>query len=181
MKVYPPPIFMTRSFRGVAPRIAPSAYVDDAATLIGEVEIGERSSIWPGVVMRGDTGLLKVGNDTNIQDGSVVHTDEGISLILGDRVTVGHMVMLHGCVVGDDALIGIGSIVLNNAKVGKGAVVAAGALVPEGMEIPDGMLAMGVPAKVRREVTAEERERFASGMRHYVNKAAIFKKEQGAG
>lgn len=170
---------MIRSFRGITPRVAPSAYVDEAATVIGDVEIGARSSIWPGVVMRGDTGPLIVGEDSNIQDGSVVHTDEGVTLVVGDRVTVGHMVMLHGCVIGDRAMIGIGAIILNNARIGNDVVIAAGALVPEGMEIPDGMLAMGVPAKVKREVTAEEKARFESGTQHYVEKAAAYKNAQG--
>src|SRR5262245_12005754 len=138
---------MIRSYRGILPRIAPTAYIDPSAQVIGDVEIGERSSIWPNVTLRGDSDLLKVGSDTSIQDNSVMHADEGVPCIVGDRVTVGHLVMLHGCTVEDDALIGIGAIILNHARIGKGAVVAAGALVPEGMEVPPGMLVMGSPAK----------------------------------
>ena len=167
---------MIRSFRGNKPRIADSAYVDPGAHVIGNVEIGAGSSIWPTAVLRGDLEPIRVGSMTNLQDGALVHTDPGFPALIGDRVTVGHAAVLHGCVVEDDSLIGIGAIVLNNARIGKGAVVAAGALVPEGMEVPDGMMAMGVPAKVRREVTTEERERFDSGMRHYVEKAAAYKR-----
>ncbi len=168
---------MIRSYRGTAPRVAASAYVDPGAHLIGKVVVGERSSIWPGAVLRGDTDLIEVGAETSIQDGSILHTDEGIVLKIGNRVTVGHAVVLHGCIVEDECLIGIGATVLNNAKIGKGAVIAAGALVPEGMEVPAGMLAMGVPAKVRREVSAEERARFSSGVDHYVEKSQRYLKE----
>lgn len=169
---------MIRSFRGVTPQIAISAYVDPAAVVIGDAIIGERTSIWPCVVIRGDTATITVGAETNVQDNSVLHADDGVPCTIGDRVTVGHLVMLHGCTVEDDALIGIGAIILNKAKVGQGAVVAAGALVPEGMDVPAGMLVMGTPAKVRRKVTAEERARFAEGVKHYVEKAAIHKAEQ---
>ena len=137
---------MLRSYRGASPRIAPSAYVDPGATVIGDVAIGERSSVWPSASIRGDISPIRIGAETNIQDGCVLHSDEGIPLTLGDRVTVGHSVVLHGCTIADDAVIGIGAIILNSARIGIGAVVAAGALVPEGMEIPPGMLAMGMPA-----------------------------------
>jgi carbonic anhydrase/acetyltransferase-like protein (isoleucine patch superfamily) len=123
---------MIRSFRGVAPRIAVSAYVDAGAHLIGHVIIGERSSVWPACVLRGDNEPITIGDDTNIQDGTIMHTDPGFPTTLGSRVTVGHGCILHGCMVEDDALIGIGAIVLNGARIGRGAVVAAGALVPEG-------------------------------------------------
>jgi carbonic anhydrase/acetyltransferase-like protein (isoleucine patch superfamily) len=168
---------MIRSFRGTTPRVAPSAYVDPGAHLIGNVVVGERSSIWPCAVLRGDTDLIQVGDETSIQDGSILHTDEGIQLRIGNRVTVGHAVVLHGCVIEDECLIGIGATVLNNAHIGKGAVIAAGALVPEGMEVPAGMVAMGVPAKIRREVSAEERARFSSGVDHYVGKSQTYLKE----
>ncbi len=168
---------MIRSYKGIAPRIAASAYVDPGAHLIGDVSVGARTSIWPCAVLRGDTGLIDIGEETSIQDGSVLHTDEGIVLRIGNRVTVGHAVVLHGCLIEDECLIGIGSTILNNAKIGKGAVIAAGALVPEGMEVPGGMVAMGVPAKVRREVSAEEKARFSSGVDHYVEKSQIYLRE----
>ncbi len=170
---------MIRSLRGIAPRIAVSAYVDPSAVVIGDVAIGERSSVWPNVSVRGDTGLIRVGEESNIQDNSVLHLDEGVPLVIGDRVTVGHAVVLHGCVIEDESLIGIGAIVLNHACIGKGAVVAAGALVPEGMRVPPGMLVMGVPAKVFRAVTEEEATRFREGCQHYVEKAALYREQQG--
>src|SRR2546421_4477033 len=137
---------MIRNFRGVSPVIAPSAYVDAGAHVIGDVRIGERSSVWPCVTLRGDLEPIRVGAETNIQDGSVVHTDLGFPTSIGDRVSVGHMAMIHGCTIEDDALIGIGAIVLTGARIGKGAVVAAGALVPEGMDVPAETLGMGTPA-----------------------------------
>jgi len=160
---------MIRAFRGKAPRIAPSAYIDPSAQVIGDVIIGERSTVWPNVTLRGDVHSLCIGSETNIQDNSVLHADyPDFPLTLGDRVTVGHLVMLHGCSIEDDALIGIGAIVLNGARIGKGAVIAAGALISEGTEVPAYSLVMGVPGKVRREVSEEERERFRSGAQHYV-------------
>jgi len=166
---------MIRHFSGFAPKVAPSAYIDPGAHVIGDVVIGERSSIWPGAVLRGDTAPIRIGDEVSIQDNSVLHADIGLPLTIGNRVTVGHLVMLHGCTIEDDTLIGIGSIILNGAKIGKGSVVAAGALVPEGMEVPPSTLVMGVPAKVKRAVTVEEQERFAEGVRHYVQKAAVYR------
>ena len=169
---------MIREYRGKLPQIAPTAYIDPAATVIGDVTIGERASIWPGVVLRGDADHLEIGEESNIQDNSVVHADWGVPTHIGKRVTAGHMVMLHGCTIGDDALIGIGAIILNHAKIDAGAVIAAGSLVPEGMEIPAGMLAMGSPAKVRREVSEEEKRRFHEGMKHYAEKAAWYREHE---
>lgn len=161
------------------PRIAGSAYIDPSAQVIGDVVIGERSSIWLLVAIRGDVNYIRIGEETSIQDNSVLHVDHDLyPCIVGDRVTVGHRVVLHGCVVEDDALIGIGAVILNGAKIGAGAVVAAGALVPEGAEIPANTLAMGMPARVRREVTPEEQERFRKNCRNYVAITAIYKEEE---
>lgn len=168
---------MIRSFRGTTPSIAVSAYVDPSAVVIGDVRVGARSSIWPNVTLRGDVDHIEIGEESSIQDGTVLHCDSGVPLSIGNRVTVGHLAMLHGCTIEDDALIGIGAIVLNGARIGKGAVVAAGSLVPEGSEVPAGMLALGVPAKPRRAVSAEEQARFALGVKHYVEKAAIYLEE----
>jgi carbonic anhydrase/acetyltransferase-like protein (isoleucine patch superfamily) len=162
---------MIRSFRGIKPRIAASAYVDPGAHVIGDVELGDRSSVWPAAVLRGDIEPIRVGADTNIQDGTVIHTDKGFPTTIGDRVSVGHGVVLHGCTVEEDSLIGIGARVLNGARIGRGAVVAAGALVPEGMEVPPDMLVMGAPAKPRRPVSAEEKARFQKGVGGYVERA----------
>ena len=169
---------MIRSYRGVTPRVAASAYIDPSAQVIGDVVVGERSSIWPGAVVRGDVNYIRIGDESNVQDNSVLHVEHDIHpLIIGNRVTVGHAVVLHGCTIEDDALIGIGAIVLNGARVGRGAVIAAGALVPEGMEIPPGGMAMGVPAKVRREVSAEEQERFRENSQNYVRYRETYREE----
>ena len=170
---------MIRAYRGVVPRIAESAYIDPSAQIIGDVIIGERSSVWPNVSVRGDVNYIRIGDETSIQDNTVLHVDHDVyPCIVGNRVTVGHSAVLHGCVVEDETLIGIGAIVLNGAKIGRGAVIAAGALVPEGMEVPPGMLAMGTPAKIRREVTPEERIRFAKNCDNYVKITQIYKEEQ---
>ncbi|HTS78150.1 MAG TPA: gamma carbonic anhydrase family protein [Bryobacteraceae bacterium] len=169
---------MIRTFRGIAPKVAASAYVDPSAQVIGEVIIGERSSIWPNASLRGDMGPIVIGEETSIQDNCALHMDEGFPLTVGSRVTVGHSVTLHGCTIEDDALIGIGSTILNGARIGKGAVVAAGSLVPENANVAPATLVMGVPVKPRRPVTAEEHERFREGVKHYVQKAGIYKEEE---
>jgi gamma-carbonic anhydrase len=170
---------MIRPFRGVMPRIAPSAYVDLSAQVIGDVVIGERSSVWPNVAIRGDVNIVRIGDETSIQDNTVVHVDHGqYPCLVGNGVTVGHRVVLHGCEVEDGALIGIGAVVLNGARIGAGAVVAAGALVPEGMQVPPNVLVMGMPAKVRRDVTQEEHDRFRKNAGNYVRITAIYKEEQ---
>jgi carbonic anhydrase/acetyltransferase-like protein (isoleucine patch superfamily) len=169
---------MIRAFRGAVPKVAASAYIDPSAQVIGDVVVGERSSIWPNATLRGDVNSIRIGAETNIQDNAVLHVDEGdFPLTLGDRVTVGHAVVLHGCTIEEDSLIGIGAVVLNGARIGKGSVIAAGALVTEGMEVPPASMVMGVPAKVRREVTAEERERFRLNAQHYVELSRAYREE----
>jgi carbonic anhydrase/acetyltransferase-like protein (isoleucine patch superfamily) len=170
---------MIRSYRGVLPKVAASAYIDPSAQVIGDVVVGERSSIWPNATIRGDVNSIRIGAETNVQDNSVLHVDHDLyPLNLGDRVTVGHSVVLHGCTIEDESLIGIGAIVLNGVTVGSGSVIAAGAVVPEGMQIPAGSMVMGVPAKIRREVTPEEKERFRVNAQHYVEACAIYLEEQ---
>jgi carbonic anhydrase/acetyltransferase-like protein (isoleucine patch superfamily) len=168
---------MIRPFRGKIPKAAASAYIDPSAQVIGDIAIGERSSIWPNVSARGDVSSITIGDESNVQDNCVLHCDEGFPLIIGDRVTVGHMAMLHGCVIEDETLIGIGAILLNGARIGKGSVIAAGALIPEGMQVPPYSMVMGVPGKVRREITPDERERFKLNCQHYVDLAAQYKNE----
>jgi carbonic anhydrase/acetyltransferase-like protein (isoleucine patch superfamily) len=129
------------------------------------------------VVLRGDIEPIRVGAETNIQDGTIIHTDKGFPAIIGDRVSVGHAAVLHGCTVEEDSLIGIGACVLTGARIGRGAVVAAGSLVPEGMEVEPEMLVMGTPAKVRRPVTAEEKARFQKGVGGYVERGQQAKEE----
>jgi gamma-carbonic anhydrase len=168
---------MIRSFRGTKPRIAASAYVDPGAHVIGDVEIGERASIWPCVVLRGDIEPIRIGADTNIQDGTVIHTDRGFPTTIGDRVSVGHSVILHGCTIEEESLIGMGAIVLNGARIGHGAVVAAGSLVPEGMQVAPDMLVMGTPAKPRRPVSPDEKARFEKGVGGYVERGRQAREE----
>jgi carbonic anhydrase/acetyltransferase-like protein (isoleucine patch superfamily) len=148
---------MIRAYRGVLPTIASSAYVDESAQVIGDVVIGEESSVWMTVVMRGDVNLIRMGTRSNIQDGTIVHVMRGTHpTVIGDEVTIGHAAVIHGCTIEERVLIGMGAIVLNGAVVGRGSIVAAGALVPEGAQIPPRSLVMGSPAKVRRALTDEE-------------------------
>ena len=169
---------MIRAYRGIVPKIAASAYIDPSAQVIGDVAVGERSSIWPNVTARGDVHSIRIGDDSNVQDNSVLHCDEGLfPLEIGNRVTVGHLAMLHGCTIEDDCVIGIGAVVLNGAKIGKGSVIAAGAVVPEGTEVPPDSMVMGVPGKVKRQLTEDERQRFRENAKHYVEAARIYKDE----
>lgn len=155
-----------------APRIAASAWVADNASVIGRVEVAEEASIWYGCVLRGDMDWIRIGRGSNIQDGSVLHTDSGIELVVGEGVTVGHQVMLHGCTVGDGTLVGIQSVLLNGAKIGRHCIVGAGSVVTEGKEFPDGTLIVGSPARVVRELTPEQIARLQWSARHYVANAA---------
>lgn len=169
---------MIRAYRGILPRIAVSAYVDPSAQVIGDVTVGERSSIWPNVTVRGDVHYIRIGDDTSIQDNSVLHVEYDLwPLIIGNRVTVGHSAVLHGCVIEDECLIGIGAIVLNGARVGTGSIIAAGAVVPEGMQVPPRSMVMGIPGKVRREVTDAELERIREGSANYVRYRQVYKDE----
>lgn len=159
----------------VAPRIAESAWIADSAQVMGNVEIAEDASVWFTAVLRGDTEYIRIGKNSNVQDGSVLHADIGMPLVVGENVTVGHQVMLHGCTIGDNCLIGIGAVVLNGAKIGKGSIVGAGALVTEGKEFPPGSMILGSPAKAVRELSAEQQQRLAMSAEHYVENARRFK------
>jgi carbonic anhydrase/acetyltransferase-like protein (isoleucine patch superfamily) len=171
---------LIRAYRGKAPQVAASAYVDAAATLIGDIQIGEESSVWPGVVIRGDVHYVRIGARTNIQDGSVLHVmrDEH-PLILGDNVTIGHGVILHGCTIESRCLIGMGAIILNGARIGTGSIVAAGTLLTEGMIVPPGSLVMGHPGKVRRAVTEDEQKGIDGYAARYVEYKRIYVEEAG--
>jgi carbonic anhydrase/acetyltransferase-like protein (isoleucine patch superfamily) len=167
---------MIRSYRGRVPQIAASAYIDPAATVIGDVTIGEHSSVWPGVVIRGDVHWIRIGARTNVQDNSVLHVmKDEFPLTLGDAVTVGHGCILHGCTIESRVLIGMGAIVLNNVKIGAGSIIAAGTLVPEGSEVPPGSLFVGHPGKFRRALTAEDQTAIDGYAARYVEYAAIYK------
>ena len=157
------------------PVVHPSAWVADNAHVIGSVKLAEDTSVWFGVVIRGDTSTIQVGKGSNIQDNSVLHADEGMPLAIGEGVTVGHQVMLHGCTVGDNSLIGIGSIVLNGAKIGSNCLVGAGSLVTEGKEFPDGSMIIGSPAKAVRMLSPEQIEGLKMSARHYIDNARRYK------
>jgi carbonic anhydrase/acetyltransferase-like protein (isoleucine patch superfamily) len=155
---------MIRPFRGVHPQIHPSAFIEESAQIIGDVHIGEQSSVWFNAVVRGDVYYIRIGNRTNIQDGTVIHVSNGThATILEDEVTVGHNVTLHGCYIEYGCLIGMGSIVMDDVKIGAQSIVAAGALLSPGTKVPPRSLVMGVPAKVKRTLTDEE----VADLNHY--------------
>ncbi|MDE1160782.1 MAG: gamma carbonic anhydrase family protein [Acidobacteriaceae bacterium] len=155
---------MIRIHRGRRPEIAEDAYVDCEATVIGEVTIGARSSVWPNATLRGDVHFIRIGEESNVQDGAVLHGMKGLHpTIVGDRCTIGHNATVHGCTLEDDVLVGMGAVILNGARIGAGSMVAAGALVLEGVEVPPGTLVAGVPAKARKTLGAED----LAGIRKY--------------
>lgn len=161
---------MIRSFKGVMPRIAATAFVEASAQLIGDIELGEQSSVWFNCVLRGDVHSIRIGNSTNVQDGTIIHvTSDQFPTVIGNWVTIGHGVILHGCLIKDRSLIGIGAIVLDDVVVGEESLVAAGSLVTPGTVIPPRSLVMGSPARVRRQVTDEEIERIDMHWKHYVD------------
>ncbi|NMM77389.1 gamma carbonic anhydrase family protein [Acidovorax sp. SRB_14] len=159
---------------GVAPTLAATAWVADSAQVMGNVELGSDASVWFGAVVRGDTECIRIGAGSNIQDASVLHADVGQPMVVGERVTVGHKVVLHGCTIGDESLIGIGAVVLNGAKIGKNCLVGAGALVTEGKEFPDGSMIIGSPAKAVRQLTPEQIEGLRQSAQHYIDNARRF-------
>ena len=160
---------------GVAPQVAASAWVAENAQVVGQVTLAEDSSVWFGTVIRGDTDTISIGRGSNIQDGSVLHADRGQPLSVGENVTVGHQVILHGCTIGDESLIGIGAVVLNGARIGRNCLVGAGALVTEGKEFPDGSMILGSPAKVVRTLSPEQIEGLRRSAKHYIENARRFK------
>ncbi|MES2978147.1 MAG: gamma carbonic anhydrase family protein [Pseudomonadota bacterium] len=159
----------------LTPEIHPTAWVADNAQVLGRVQLAEDANVWFGVVIRGDTDDISVGRGSNIQDNSVLHADDGKPLVIGEDVTVGHQVMLHGCTIGDGSLIGIQAVVLNGAKIGKHCLVGAGSLVTEGKEFPDGSMILGSPAKVVRQLTPEQIASLKKSAEHYVLNARRYK------
>ena len=157
------------------PQVAADAWVADSASVIGSVQLAAGSNVWFNCVLRGDNDDLIVGENSNVQDGSVLHTDPGIKLLIGRGCTIGHQVMLHGCTIGDNSLVGIQSVVLNRAVIGKNSMIGAGSLVPEGKQFPDGVLLMGSPAKVVRELTAPEIEMLQYVSQLYVKNAQRYR------
>ncbi|HCW95638.1 gamma carbonic anhydrase family protein [Stutzerimonas balearica] len=155
----------------------PQSWVAPNATLIGKVQLDAGASVWFNVVMRGDNELIHIGENSNVQDGSVLHTDMGHPLSLGTGVTVGHKAMLHGCVVGDYSLIGINAVILNGVRIGKHCIIGANTLVPEGKEIPDGSLVIGSPGKVVRALTDEQKKMLEASAAHYVQNAQRYARD----
>lgn len=160
---------------GVAPTLGKDVYVADSAQVMGDVVLGEGASVWFGAIARGDSEKITIGPGSNIQDGAVLHADAGKPLVIGDNVSVGHMVMLHGCTVGDGTLIAIGAIVLNDAKIGKNCIVGAHSLVTEGKEFPDGSMIMGSPAKLVRMLAPEQIAGLSGIAAHYMANGKRFR------
>ena len=162
---------------GIAPEIADDSWIAPDANLIGRIVVEEGASVWFGCTLRGDNEEIRVGAGSNVQENTVCHTDMGYPLIIGAGCTIGHKAMLHGCVIGDNSLIGMGATVLNGAKIGKNCLIGAGALVTEGKEIPDGSLVMGMPGKVVRQLDEAAIEKNKWSALHYQQNAALFAKE----
>lgn len=160
-----------------APDVDPSAFVADSANVIGKVRIEANASIWFEVTIRGDNELITIGENSNVQENTVLHTDPGLPLVIGKNVTVGHQAMLHGCAIGDGTLIGIQAVVLNGAKIGRNCLIGAGALVTEGKEFPDNSLILGTPAKVVRTLTEEDIQRLQASAAAYVARGQWFKRD----
>ncbi len=167
---------MIITYQGKTPKIAPSAFVAENAVIIGDVEIGENSSVWFGCVLRCEENRIIIGKNTNIQDLTTIHTDHCCSVIIGDNVTVGHNVVLHGCEIGNNVLIGMGSIIMNGSKIGDNCLIGAGSLITQNMVIPPNTLAFGRPAKVIRELTPEEIEKIAISANEYIELSNEYKK-----
>ncbi|QCI14371.1 gamma carbonic anhydrase family protein [Pseudomonas putida] len=155
----------------------PTSWAAPTATLIGKVRLQAHASVWFGAVLRGDNELIDIGEGSNVQDGTVMHTDMGSPLTLGKGVTVGHNAMLHGCSVGDYSLIGINAVILNGARIGKHCIIGANALIAEGKDIPDGSLVMGSPGKVVRELTEQQKRMLEASAAHYVHNAERYARE----
>jgi carbonic anhydrase/acetyltransferase-like protein (isoleucine patch superfamily) len=157
-----------RALSGHVPAIAPDAFVHEAAEVIGRVRVAARASVWPGAVLRGDGDRIEVGEESNVQDGAVLHADPGWPCVVGSRVSIGHLACVHGCTIEDEVLVGIGAVILNGARVGRGSVVGAGSVIAEGVRVPPGSLVLGVPGRVARPATEGQRERLLRTAARYV-------------
>lgn len=165
------------SYKDMFPRLGEDVLIAPGAWVIGDVTIGDRSSVWFNTIVRGDVHYIRIGSETNIQDNSTLHVTEGrFSLEMGDRITVGHRAVVHGCIVEDDCLIGMGAVIMDGARVGKGSLVAAGAVVPPGLIIPPGSMVMGVPAKVVRPLEEADNRLICESAKHYVELAGEYLK-----
>lgn len=166
---------MIKVYQGIEPKIDQTVFVAETADIIGKVTVGKNSNIWYNTVLRADVNTITIGENTNIQDGSVVHIAEKYPTVIGDNVTVGHKALVHGCKIGNNTLIGMGSIVLDGAEIGEYTLLGAGSLVPPGKKIPSGVLALGSPAKVIRELTEEEKQNLVESALKYVKVANNYK------
>ena len=163
------------AYDGATPEVDPEAFVADGATLVGAVRVAADASVWYAAVVRGDGAPIEIGASSNVQDGSVLHSDPDFPVRVGERCTIGHRAVVHGCTVGDDSLVGMGAVLLNGVVLGAGCLVAAGTVVLEGTEVPPGSLVAGIPGKVKREVSDAERERIRSGTESYVTRARRYR------
>lgn len=162
--------------------IDPTAFIAPGAVVLGDVTIGAESSVWYSAVIRGDTAAIRIGRQTNVQDSCILHADPGFPCTLGNGVTLGHGAIVHGATVEDDCLIGMRAVVMNGAKIGRGSIVAVGSVVLEGMEVPPGSVVMGQPAKIKRQVTEQDRERIRHAAEHYVAAGRMYREaRQGEG
>jgi carbonic anhydrase/acetyltransferase-like protein (isoleucine patch superfamily) len=169
---------MIRSYQSLHPRVAPGCYIDISAQVIGDVTLGERSSVWMNAVLRGDVNSIRVGANSNVQDCAVLHGQRNLyPVVVGDWVTIGHNATVHGCVVEDGVLVGIGVRILNNCRIGEGALLAAGSVFPEGTVVPPRTLWAGVPAKLRRELIDSDRAMIRQYAQNYLDYTAIYLEE----
>jgi carbonic anhydrase/acetyltransferase-like protein (isoleucine patch superfamily) len=171
---------MIRSYQGKMPFVPASCYVDYSAQLIGDVELGEHASVWMNAVLRGDVNSIRLGARSNVQDCAVLHGMRNLyPVIVGEMVTIGHNATVHGCVLEDAVLVGIGAVILNNARVGEGSIIAAGAVIPEQMVIPPNSLVAGVPGKIKKTLGDEDRKMILKYAQNYLDYTAIYLKEMG--
>lgn len=168
-------IQMTTTFK--TPQLGKDVFVAQGAILRGDITIGDNSSIWFNAVVRADMAPIQIGKETNVQDNCVLHVDDGAALCIGDKVTIGHGAIVHGCTVGDNTLIGMGAIILNHAVIGKNCIIGAGALITQNTIIPDNSLVIGSPGKVKRVLTSDEIEEISDNAAHYVKEAAIYRSQ----
>lgn len=163
---------MLKPYKGINPKLGTEVFIEESAQIIGDVEIGDLSSVWFNAVVRGDVHYIRIGKRTNVQDNCTLHVTKDIfPLIIGDDITIGHNVVLHGCTVKDRCLIGMGAIILDNAEVGEDSIIGAGSLITEGMKVPPGSLVLGIPGKVARVTRADERERILKSAKNYIEYA----------
>ncbi|MBI1911690.1 MAG: gamma carbonic anhydrase family protein [Deltaproteobacteria bacterium] len=167
---------MLLAYKGIWPKLHETVFAEESARIIGDVEIGENSTIWFNAVVRGDVHYIRIGSRTNVQDNCTLHvTKDTYPLIIGDDITIGHNVILHGCTIKDRCLIGMGAIVLDNAEIGEDCIIGAGALIKEGMKVPPGSLVVGLPGKVVREITPEEKARIKRSAQNYIEYAKNYR------